>query len=299
MSWISGIVLAATFLWIVFVHGLPVDFLDRGGFNKVGFLGAVSIAALWQLAYAPYVSDYSRYMPYSTNDKSVFYASYFGCILGSYLPMLLGVLVAICISNDDIIQGIIDLTGGMGALVIVVLALGIAATNSMMLYCGVLCTLTLGQTFIDGWSPMARARIITAILTMILEISLAIYGQENFLLIYTNFITVLLYVLVPWTAINLVDYYLVAHGEYKVESFFKRDGGIYGYFNTTAIFCYLLGIAVEVPFMSTAIYSGPVALSFGGADLSWIIGLLVVSPVYYYLSRAKTVKKMAFVKEKI
>ncbi len=54
-------------------------------------------------------------MPYSTNDKSVFYASYFGCILGSYLPMVLGVLVAICISNDDIIQGIIDLTGGMGA----------------------------------------------------------------------------------------------------------------------------------------------------------------------------------------
>lgn len=299
MSWISGIVLAATFLWIVFVHGLPVDFLDRGGFNKVGFLGAVSIAALWQLAYAPYVSDYSRYMPYSTNDKSVFYASYFGCILGSYLPMVLGVLVAVCISNDDIIQGIIDLTGGMGAVVIVVLALGIAATNSMMLYCGVLCTLTLGQTFIDGWSPMARARIITAILTMILEISLAIYGQENFLLIYTNFITVLLYVLVPWTAINLVDYYLVAHGEYEVESFFKRDGGIYGYFNATAIFCYLLGIAVEVPFMSTAIYTGPVALSFGGADLSWIIGLLVVSPVYYYLSRAKTVKKMAFAKEKI
>ncbi|MQK21873.1 cytosine permease, partial [Escherichia coli] len=52
-------------------------------------------------------------------------------------------------------------------------------------------------------------------------------------------------------------------------------------------------------FMSTAIYTGPVALSFGGADLSWIIGLLVVSPVYYYLSRAKTVKKMAFAKEKI
>lgn len=63
MSWISGIVLAATFVWIVFIHGLPGDFADRGGFNIVGFLGAVSIAALWQLAYAPYVSDYSRYMP--------------------------------------------------------------------------------------------------------------------------------------------------------------------------------------------------------------------------------------------
>jgi NCS1 family nucleobase:cation symporter-1 len=34
------------------------------------------------------------------------------------------------------IQGIMDLTGSMGAIVIIVLALGIAATNSMMLYCG-------------------------------------------------------------------------------------------------------------------------------------------------------------------
>jgi purine-cytosine permease-like protein len=42
-------------------------------------------------------------------------------------------------------------------------------------------------------------------------------GGGDPLLIYTNFITVLLYVLVPWTAINLVDYYLVAHGEYHVE----------------------------------------------------------------------------------
>lgn len=31
--------------------------------------------------------------------------------------MVLGVLVAICIGNDDIIQGIMDLTGGMGAVV--------------------------------------------------------------------------------------------------------------------------------------------------------------------------------------
>lgn len=105
--------------------------------------------------------------------------------------------------------------------------------------------------------------------------------------------------LVPWTAINLVDYYLVAHGEYHVESFFKRDGGIYGYFNATAISCYILGILVEVPFMSTSIYTGPIALTFGGADLSWIIGLLVVSPVYYYFSKAKSVKSMAFAKEKI
>ncbi|WP_241825920.1 purine-cytosine permease family protein [Izhakiella australiensis] len=63
MSWVSGVVLAVAFGWIIFRHGLPADFLGRNGFNISGFLGAISIAALWQLAYAPYVSDYSRYMP--------------------------------------------------------------------------------------------------------------------------------------------------------------------------------------------------------------------------------------------
>jgi hypothetical protein len=47
---------------------------------------------------------------------------------------------------------------------------------------------------------------------------LAIGLQSNFLTNYTNFI-LLLYVLIPWTAINLVDYYRIRHGEYEVEAF--------------------------------------------------------------------------------
>lgn len=290
MSWISGTVLFAAFVWIFWVHGLPDDFFSRNGFNAAGFLGAVSIAALWQLAYAPYVSDYSRYMPYNTNDKSVFYASYFGCILGSFLPMMLGIVIVCAAPGGDVLQGIVALTGPIAPVVIIVFALGIAATNSMMLYCGVLCTLTLGQTFIAGWYPLARARIITAIVTLGIEMAIAVYGQDNFLVNYTNFITILLYVLVPWTAINLVDYYLVAHGEYDVTAFFRRDGGVYGYFNACAIFCYLLGIAVEIPFMSTSLYTGPAAMALGGADISWLVGLVVVSPVYYWMSRRAKVR---------
>ena len=32
----------------------------------VGFMATLSVAALWQIAYAPYVSDYTRYMPKDT-----------------------------------------------------------------------------------------------------------------------------------------------------------------------------------------------------------------------------------------
>ncbi|KEA54111.1 allantoin permease [Mangrovibacter sp. MFB070] len=296
MSWVSGFILVAAFVWIIFVTGLPANFLARGDFNLSGFLGAVSIAALWQLAYAPYVSDYSRYMPKDISEKSVFWCSYLGCVLGSLFPMILGILVSVCIGDGDLINGIVNMTGGLSSTVIIVFAVGIAATNAMNLYCGVLCTLTLGQTFFTKWSPLSGARIAVSIVTVLIEVLIAIYGQENFLVNYTNFILMLLYVLVPWTAINLVDYYLVAHGNYDVASFFRRDGGIYGYFNSKAIFCYLLGIIVEVPFMSTAIYTGPAATMLGGADISWIIGLAVVSPVYYLLCRTQPAVQVSSVK---
>ncbi|PWW12516.1 purine-cytosine permease family protein [Mangrovibacter plantisponsor] len=296
MSWVSGFILVAAFVWIIFVTGLPANFLARGDFNLSGFLGAVSIAALWQLAYAPYVSDYSRYMPKDISEKSVFWCSYLGCVLGSLFPMILGILVSVCIGDGDLINGIVNMTGGLSSTVIIVFAVGIAATNAMNLYCGVLCTLTLGQTFFPKWSPLSGARIAVSIVTVLIEVLIAIYGQENFLVNYTNFILMLLYVLVPWTAINLVDYYLVAHGNYDVASFFRRDGGIYGYFNSKAIFCYLLGIIVEVPFMSTAIYTGPAATMLGGADISWIIGLAVVSPVYYLLCRTQPAVQVSSVK---
>lgn len=285
MSWVSGIILAAAFVWIIFIHGLPSDFFQRNGFNMGGFLGAMSVAALWQLAYAPYVSDYSRYMPQDVSESRVFWSSYSGCVLGSFFPMMLGIVVSVAVVDGDLIANIVTMTGGLSLIVIVVFSLGIAATNAMNLYCGVLCTLTLGQTFFPKWSPLSRARIVVAIATIIIEIAIAIYGQENFLVNYTNFILMLLYVLVPWTAINLVDYYLIAHGNYDVPSFFRRDGGIYGYFNWIAIFCYALGIAVEIPFMTTAIYTGPIAKLLDGADISWIVGLAVVSPVYYFLSK--------------
>src|ERR1022692_4110124 len=92
MTYVAGLVLGITAAWIIWVHGLPADFLQRNEFNWTGFLGSVSAAALWQIAYAPYVSDYSRYMPQGTGSRPAFWASYWGCTLGSFLPMVLGAM---------------------------------------------------------------------------------------------------------------------------------------------------------------------------------------------------------------
>jgi len=284
MSYFSGSVLLLTFIWIFFVTGLPENFMLRGNFNMPGFLGTLSVAALWQLAYAPYVSDYSRYMPEGTGARTAFWASYSGCCLGSIFPMLLGVVIALCIDGDDIVEGIATMSGSIGFLVLATLSIGVAATNAMNCYCGALSTITVGQTLFPKWSAGAGSRTIVALALFSISLALALLGKDDFMVNYTNFILLLLYVLVPWTAINLVDYYLVMHGSYDVPSFFRRDGGIYGYFNWTAVLCYFVGIVVQVPFMATDIYTGYVADAMNGADISWLVGLVVISPLYYVLA---------------
>ncbi|HEY9241208.1 MAG TPA: cytosine permease [Streptosporangiaceae bacterium] len=279
-----GGVMILSLIFIVGVHGLPADFLSAGHFTTGGFLSSVSLGVLWQIAYAPYVSDYSRYMPPNNEAGSTFWASYWGTVLGSVLPMILGALVGAASSNPDQIAALKTLSGGVGWLVMLVFALGIMDTNAINLYGGVLCSITTGQTFARRWLPGARVRAILSVAIVALALVLAIGLQANFLTNYTNFILLLLYVLIPWTAINLVDYYLIRHGNYDVAAFFDPSGGPYGRVGWVGISTYLIGILVEIPFMSTTLYTGPAARAMNGTDLSWLVGLVVTVPLYYLLA---------------
>lgn len=97
-------------------------------------------------------------------------------------------------------------------------------------------------------------------------------------------ILALLLVLVPWASINLIDFYLIKRGSYDIASIFRADGGIYGRFNLHAIVAYFIGIIVQLPFANTSLYVGPYANLVEGADLSWLVGLVVTCPLYYCLA---------------
>jgi nucleobase:cation symporter-1, NCS1 family len=231
------------------------------------------------------VSDYSRYMPRDTGPRAAFWASYWGCVLGSLLPMILGAIVGLAAPRGNLVAGLALLTQGITPVVLIVFSVGIASANAMNLYCGALSTLTFGQTLVPSWSPGARARTVVSLVLFGFSLAGALLGKAAFLVNYEGFILLLLYVLVPWTAINLVDYYLLRHGQYDVASFFRADGGIYGRVNVAAVICYVLGILVQLPFVASPLHTGSIAHALGGVDLSWIVGLLVTSPAYYWLAK--------------
>ncbi len=95
----------------------------------------------------------------------------------------------------------------------------------------------------------------------------------------------LLYLFTPWTAINLVDFYLVRKGHYSVREIFNPRG-MYGRWNWHGLLAYAAGFMAMIPFFSTGLYRGPIARWLGGADVSMLIGLSVSAGVYLLVSRS-------------
>lgn len=292
MTYTSGAVLLLAFAWAFVVHPVPATFFHTSGASLAGFMSMVSASAVWQIAYAPYVSDYSRYMPAQTGAKPAFWMSYWGSSIGSILPMFLGAGIGLLLPDLDPVVALTKATAGISVLVVAVFSVGVAATNAMNLYCSTLCTITIVQTFAPRFTARSRERALIATGFVVVALGVALTAGDGFVETYNNFLTLLLGSLVPWTAVNLVDFYLVRHGDYAVEDFFRRDGGRYGLVNWPAVICYLIGVAVQLPFMvvGTA-YTGPIARLLGDTDISFIAGLLIVSPLYYVTVTALSRRK--------
>jgi len=278
--------LVIAFVALPLVHGLPARQLDAGGYTFAGFLGMVSIGALWQISYAPYVSDYSRYMHPEEKLSSTFWNSYWGCTLGSVVPMILGALVGLLAATNQV-AALDRYTGGIGWLLMIIFFVAITNTNALNLYGGMLCTITFGQTFASGIRPGARTRAAVSVAIMVVSVLIAVAIKGNFLADYNNFDLLLFYFLIPWTTINLLDFYLIRRGHYDVASFFRPDGGLYGRFDLRTLLVYAIGVGVEVPFWDTpGLYVGPLARILQ-TDISWLVGLAVTVPLYLIVVRTR------------
>jgi hypothetical protein len=102
---------------------------------------------------------------------------------------------------------------------------------------------------------------------------------------FADLLAGLLYLFTPWTAINLVDFYVVRKGHYSIREIFNPNG-MYGRWNWRGLLAYGAGFAAMIPFFSTEVWRGPVARALGGADIAMLIGLPVSAGVYLWAYRA-------------
>jgi len=252
------------------------------GVNPADILLVVAVAATGQITWAPYVSDYSRYLPEGTSSKAVFWYTYIGSAVGGSWMECIGGVAAVLFGAaifSNVPAYFSHFFPAVAWLFLVVFILGAFSGNFINLYGGFLTILTCisptGKA-VPGWI----SRIVLTSILAIIGTVVAILASSHILTVVENFLLLTLYFIVPWTAINLTDYYLVRRGKYAIGELFK-GAGAYGQVNWPAIGIYVATIAVEVPFVNTTYFTGPVATLLGGGDISWIVGFLFAAAVYY------------------
>lgn len=296
LSWSSFFIyLAATY--IIFQLPISAGSWSPGSLDWPVFLLAVSIVATWQLAYAPYVADYSRYLPITTSTAQTFWYSYAGTFIGTVWMMTLGATLTIAVPNflDHSGGNLAHLFGGFAIIMYLIIIFGQLAINVFNLYGAFMSTITTIEPF---WklkvTPKVRIGMIFGV--TVAGTILCLLGKSDFLTFFLNFIFFISYFLIPWTSINLVDYYVLRHGNYNVKDIFDVNGQ-YGKINWITCIAFVVSIIAEIPFINTSFYVGPVAKAFEGADIAWLVGIVVPAALYYFPMKWK-LSKAEYMNEK-
>jgi len=274
------------------------------GFNWVAFATQFAIGASYNISYAPYVSDYSRYLPKDTSRKKLIAAIFLGASLSGAWMIGLGAWLAEQFKVADALVALNQIGSammpGLGSVLVIVSVAGFLPIIALNTYSAMLTLLTGVDSFKKvAPTPRVRVRSILAISAILLACVLSIQGSGIALL--NTFLVLMLYFLIPWTAINLVDYFFVRKGHYAIPHFFTPKG-IYGAWQFKGIASYLVGFVSMIPFFyiydsaaEKEVFAGYVAHLLHGVDIAWLVGLLVSGSLYYWLSRNTDLQREAAV----
>jgi NCS1 nucleoside transporter family len=285
-------VLSIFSLGALFALRLPAAQWDVSGFRAIPFLSQTFAAASYQLSWSIYVSDYSRYLPRDVGVRESFWWTYVGAFVGGAWMMLVGTLAAALAPQLDVaaaMQHAADaVLPGLGEVLLLSALLGLITISSLNFYGASLTLLSVADTAKPLVCTVGK-RMASLAIAFVASCLIAISSSTAFLTRFEDYLSLLLYLFTPWTAINLVDFYVVRRGHYSIREIFN-PAGMYGRWNWRGLTAYVIGFLAMVPFFSTGLYTGPIARALGGADIAMLVGLPVAAGVYLYACRSLDVQ---------
>jgi nucleobase:cation symporter-1, NCS1 family len=266
----------------------PAREWDWDEFRTVPFLTQLFAAASYQLSWSIYVSDYSRYLPRDVSVRASFWWTYLGAFIGGAWMMMVGTIVTATAPTLNLAAAIEHASDmvfpGFGRVMLIGGMLGLITITSLNFYGASLTLLSVADTVKPLHSTPAK-RVASLVLTFVVSTGIAVSSSDSFITRFEDLLAVLLYLFTPWTAINLIDFYVVRKGHYSIREIFNPHG-MYGRWNWRGLTAYAVGFVAMIPFFSSPMYTGPVARALGGADVAMLIGLPVSALVYLWACRS-------------
>ena len=259
--------------------------LAPGAWFTMMSLLTTAIGVGWGISWVTWASDYSRFVPRTTSSASVFWHSYVGMFVPTVWLGILGATIASVTKDADPAKMVSAVFGGPTAVLVLLLVLhGPIATNILNVYSASLAALSAGL-------KMSRTVLAAVVGLGGYAVSIWFVFSPSFAKDFDNWMIGLLLWMSPFAGVVLADYYLKRRGEIDVEELYRApEDSAYGDINWGGVSAFLIGLiggwTVEdglVPALQ-----GPVSLNLlGGADLSWLVGIVVSGSVYLALGRRR------------
>ncbi|MGC9208771.1 MAG: purine-cytosine permease family protein [Nitrososphaeria archaeon] len=248
---------------------------SSGSFSPFAFAVALATTFSYIMSWAPYASDYSRYLPKDTSRaRIVLYVTLGGALASAFMEVV-GMVMGAATGNYSglpVVLGQFMSRYGEGAVVlsVIMIFLGALTANVLNIYSNSLSLLSMFGRM-RRWTGL----LIGATIGLILSVA----GGLNFIGYYEGFLYFLDYWISPWIGVMIG-----AHA-----SGLKDDS-----IGSRLLIAYLAALLVSVPFMNLGAatsgmigYVGPVSRMMGGADVSFFISLAAGLLLSLILSRRR------------
>jgi NCS1 family nucleobase:cation symporter-1 len=256
----------------------------KDGFTGGDRIGAIilmtTFVASFVLAWAPYASEYSRYLPRTSSGRAIFGWTVVGLCLSAGWLEILGLSVASIVTGNSVgtIRDKVLGGGVLGGIAMIAFFLGTISVNVMNDYTG---SLSLQAAGVRIWRP------ISAVVVAVCAFFLALWiNSGNLANSFSNYLLLISYWVAAWAGVVVADAWFVNRGDWNVSRLLdlrKLPLGING------LAAFLIGGLASVPFMDTTLYVGPISkneLHYG--DIGYYVGFIVAAAAYWLLSHIRS-----------
>ncbi|MGP3941127.1 MULTISPECIES: purine-cytosine permease family protein [Streptomyces] len=265
---------------VALVRGAGTFDADPKAPDYVGSTGGWITFGGWFLsflvAWAPFASDYSRYLPDSPRvvSRTAWYTG-----LGNFVTIcwlgILGVLLGSNATSTDSITALHQLTGPFAIPALVAIGLSALAQNFLNVYGGAISIQTLKV-------PVTRTQAVTLICALAYGISL--WGHAGIEDKFSVFLNLTAYFIAPFATVLLLDYHLGGRSDPgRIAELYDR-----GRVLSWGFVAWAGGVVASVPFWQSDLYTGAFAAAHPHAgDLSMFVAAAAAAVLYLLTYRLR------------
>ncbi|MEY4411060.1 MAG: hypothetical protein RLZ69_634 [Actinomycetota bacterium] len=254
---------------------------EKSGFNLIGFTLTAAAAYGYTAGWTAFASDYTRYLPASTDSRQLGWAAGLGNWFATTLLMSVGAVAWTVASADG--NPTANFTGllhnnVLASLVLLGIAVGSVGANVLNVYSGAMSFLAMG--FKLGFKT--RRAIMVALAGIIGSITAYSAIKGDFVGNFEGFLLVVSYWVAPWIAVVLTDW--LVRGRKLADDL--ENGS-----NWAGPVAFVVATVASIwGFCNQIAYTGPLAKAWSVGDITPLVGFVLAAALYALLFKSATKK---------